>query len=128
MAVFPSWAFNSATASAAVLGVEVTRVETSLAAPQPVRSTVQPARTRSLLITAGSRLAASRGRHSEEGTPRENHSNECRSDDGRVRRVMEHHVGVAAAGSPERGTPMTATAFELPTSNRHNDVAMALLS
>jgi len=41
---------------------------------------------------------------------------------------MEHHVGVAAAGNPERGTPMTATAFELPTSNRHNDVAMALLS
>ena len=57
----------------------------------------------------------------------ENHSNECPNDDPFVRRVVEHHVGVAAAGSPERGTSMTATAFDVPTT-RHGDVAMALLS
>jgi hypothetical protein len=55
------------------------------------------------------------------------HSIECRIDDACVRKVVEHHVGVAAAGSPERGTSMTATAFDVPTT-RHGDVAMALLS
>jgi hypothetical protein len=127
MAVFPSWTFDSATASAALSGVETASFVTSLAAPQPVRSTAQPARTKSFLITAGSRLADRGGRHSEEGTPIENHSNECRNTDRSVRRVVEHHVGVAAAGSPERGTPMTATAFDVPNT-RHGDVAMALLS
>src|SRR5262245_24142774 len=105
MAVFPSWTFASATASAALFGVETTRFETSFAAPQPVRRTVQPARTRSFLITGGFRLSRCSRRHSEEGNPRENHSNECATDDPRVRKVVEHHVGVAAAGSPERGTP-----------------------
>ena len=127
MALFPSWTFDSATASAARSGVDVARFETPLAAPQPVRSMVQPARTRSLFITGRSRRDAGCGRHSEEGTTQENHSNECRSSGESVRRVVEHHVGVAAAGSPERGTPMTATAFDVGTT-RHGDVAMALLS
>jgi hypothetical protein len=62
-----------------------------------------------------------------EGTGTPVHSNECPNSEPCVRRVVEHHVGVAAAGSPERGTSMTATAFDVPTT-RHGDVAMALLS
>jgi hypothetical protein len=38
------------------------------------------------------------------------------------------HVGVAAAGEAERGTPMTATTFDVHTFNRHSDVATALLT
>src|SRR5690348_8580066 len=105
MAVFPSWTFDSATASAALFGVETTRLETPFAAPQPVRSALQPARTKSFFITAGPRRATCFRRHSMEGTLAAIHSNECRTSDRSVRRVVEHHVGVAAAGSPERGTP-----------------------